>query len=625
MKYSSTPPKHVFALWFSFLSILAGVVAYYKMFTGFVFFDDEGTLMITVRQYLAGMKLYNQIVLPYGPVYYFYNWALRTLTGTPVTHDVVRMSSLIPWLLTALISAWIVYRLTGSLVLASFTHLLTSIILSLFFHNEPGHPQELCILLLVCLVACGIVISIPRWRLLGMISLGALTSALLLVKVNIGAFVFLAASLALLAHSPKTKLSRLAFSAVGAVCVIFPAILMKSHLEDGPTRLYAVLVSVSMMAVLLVLFRVPRPRCFLFSDCWIALASFTVTSVGVILVVKAQGVALYSMLHALVLDSLTMYVKQHSWFLSLPVRLTWTPWIVGGLVAAAFASWNPAERYRTEDKLPYLKLGLVVIILTAALLLFKVAPFELVAPFCWLVLYRPESGSESYAFPRTLLCVVTVLQMLYAYPIAGSQKLFFLVLPIIVLMVCFGDFVVWQQQRLPVIPRAPIRAATAVLLLGVAATYLVIAGNERKYYDSLPSLQLRGAGRIHLQHAQAEDYHWLARSIDDYCDVFVGVPELPSLHIWTGKDPLPGMEIDDWMLTASNQQQIAVSAILSEHPNACAIYNQDLVDFWDRDHRNLDSLPLVHYLRANFKVVGATGQFSLLVRDQRNLTVVSAP
>jgi hypothetical protein len=178
---------------------------------------------------------------------------------------------------------------------------------------------------------------------------------------------------------------------------------------------------------------------------------------------------------------------------------------------------------------------------------------------------------------------------------------------------------------MPDIPRALIRAATAVLLLGVAATYLVIAGNERKYYDSLSSLQLRGAGRIHLPAGQAEDYHWLVRNLDDHCDVFVGVPELPSLHIWTEKDPLPSMDMDAWMLTASNQQQIAVSAILSEHPNACAIYNQDLLGFWGQDQRKLDSLPLVRYLRENFKVVGATGQFSLLVRNQRNLTVVSAP
>src|ERR1700683_559928 len=134
IKPSRKQEPYTVALWFTFLSVLAGIAAYYRMFTEFRPYDDEGSLMITVKQYLGGMKLYNQIVVPYGPVYYFYNWALRTLTRTPVTHDVVRMSSLIPWLLTALVSAWIVYRLTGSLALASFTHLLTSIVLSLFFH-----------------------------------------------------------------------------------------------------------------------------------------------------------------------------------------------------------------------------------------------------------------------------------------------------------------------------------------------------------------------------------------------------------------------------------------------------------------------------------------------------------
>ena len=112
------------ALWFLVLSALAGIAAYYWMFTGFSVWDDEGTLLLTVRQFLGGMKLYDQIK-GYGPVYYFYNWILRAASGTPTTHDIVRMSSLIPWLLTALVCAWIVLRLTRSLLLASFTHLLT--------------------------------------------------------------------------------------------------------------------------------------------------------------------------------------------------------------------------------------------------------------------------------------------------------------------------------------------------------------------------------------------------------------------------------------------------------------------------------------------------------------------
>ncbi len=163
-----------FALWFAVLTALASIPAYYYMLTGFSFWDDEGTLMISVERYLGGAKLYAQTPLqtwlPYGPVYFFYNWMLRRITATPVTHDVVRVSSLLPMLLTMLVCAWIVFRFTDSLVLASATHLMVFVVLA-FFRNEPGHPQELCIFLLVALVAAAILASVPGWRFLGMILL----------------------------------------------------------------------------------------------------------------------------------------------------------------------------------------------------------------------------------------------------------------------------------------------------------------------------------------------------------------------------------------------------------------------------------------------------------------------
>jgi hypothetical protein len=635
------PPlqKYIFLLWFALLTALAAVAGYYRMFTGFSIYDDEGELMVTVKQYLGGMKLYNQIVVPYGPVYYFYNWALRTLSRTPVTHDVVRVSSLIPMLLSAVVSAWIVFRFTNSLVLASGTHLLTFLTLSNFFHKEPGHPQELCILLLVCLVACGIVISNPSWRLVGMVLLGALTAGLFLVKVNIGVFVFLAASLALLSHSPATKLSRFALTAVAAACVILPAVLMHSQLDGEAARLYAALVTISSIAMLLVLFRVPRTCCFSFRDSWIAMSSFACTFVGIILVLKVQGIVLTRVLHALVLDSLGTFVNQRAWYLPLPVQPMWLLWIVSGLAAAGFFCWNIKAADRMEDRLVDLKILLATFTVGILLLritifafatplleivqpLFALVPpiFALVPPFCWLVLYGgSENKNEAHAFPRTLLCTVTVMQMLYAYPIAGSQLSFIQVLPIIVGMICLGDFLLWQQKRLPAI-RAPfVLAATSVLLICVAASYLAIARSERADYDALPSLDISGAGRVHLQASQGQDYRWLVQTLNDHCDVFVGLPELPSLHIWTGKDPLEGMDIDDWMLSSTNEQQIDASTVLSEHPNACEIYNPDIVDFWNRTHRNLDGLPLVRYLHENFKVVGQTGRFFFLIRNERNL------
>ena len=160
----------------------------------------------SVKQYLDGLKLYDQFWSGYGPVYYFYNWLLRSITGTPVTHDVVRISALLPWLVTSLVCAWIILRVTDSLVLATLAHLLTLYSLQ-FFAVEPGHPQELCILLLVCFVASGISIGQKR-HFLSNHSLGALPAALLLIKVNLGIFAILAIGLSLSFHARENWLSK---------------------------------------------------------------------------------------------------------------------------------------------------------------------------------------------------------------------------------------------------------------------------------------------------------------------------------------------------------------------------------------------------------------------------------
>ena len=139
LKHKTNDSQNVL-FWLLVLTALAGVGAYLKMFTGFSLHDDEGALMLSVKQYLGGMKIYQEVFSIYGPVYYLYSALIRTLTATPVTHDITRMSSLFPWLGCALLCAWITLRLTGSLLLSATTHLLVSLDM-VFFRAEPGHPQ----------------------------------------------------------------------------------------------------------------------------------------------------------------------------------------------------------------------------------------------------------------------------------------------------------------------------------------------------------------------------------------------------------------------------------------------------------------------------------------------------
>lgn len=75
------PPAIRTAAWFTILTAFAAVPAYYGIFSEFAEWDDEGTQMMTVRQYLTGGRLYEEIYSGYGPVYFFHNWLVRSATG----------------------------------------------------------------------------------------------------------------------------------------------------------------------------------------------------------------------------------------------------------------------------------------------------------------------------------------------------------------------------------------------------------------------------------------------------------------------------------------------------------------------------------------------------------------
>src|ERR1022692_4747975 len=153
--------RHVI-FWFTLLTVLAAVAAYFRMMTEFSPWDDEGGLMFNVKQYMAGMKCYDEILSLYGPVYYFYQWVLHTVTATPVTHDVARISALLPCLSTALALG--------------------------FFQGGPSHPQELTVLLLVALAAAPVIAGLEDRRTPVLLAMGILPALLFLIKVNIGAY-----------------------------------------------------------------------------------------------------------------------------------------------------------------------------------------------------------------------------------------------------------------------------------------------------------------------------------------------------------------------------------------------------------------------------------------------------
>ena len=119
----------------------------------------------------------------YGPFYYLYEWCALSLAGVRAASDSLRLVSVTFWVAAALIAFVLVYRATGSLLLAMCVHLLVFRALG-FIGEEPAHPQEACIFLLLALGRAFYIAN----RTLRMVMMGALGGAMVASKINLGNF-----------------------------------------------------------------------------------------------------------------------------------------------------------------------------------------------------------------------------------------------------------------------------------------------------------------------------------------------------------------------------------------------------------------------------------------------------
>jgi hypothetical protein len=611
------------ALGLAFLTVSSAALAYYRIFTGFAEWDDEGMLMMTVRQFLTGGTLYENIRTGYGPAYYFYNWLVRTLSFTGVTHDATRMTSMVVWTVCPIACAWIVWRLGRSLVAALLTHALVFRAMS-FLCNEPGHPQELCLMLLIALVASGLAAESVRTRRIALVLGGMLPAALLLVKVNIGIFAILAVSLAMLYHAPRAPLVNAARYLAGGASLALPFLLMRAHLNDPSELAYCVAVTAGVAALLAG--AAERITLFSFRDCAIAAAAFACTCALFLSALWLQGVEPGSIATSLVLQHIQLSVKG-GWYLSVTLSPWWILWAIGGPAAALFVA-----RSGSRITAPSIHFAFGRAALSAAALLFAAIDsgqgsqsslsLGLMVPFCWLLAAPLYKSRPSQAYARTLLAALATLQTLYAFPIAGSQGPFTHVLLIVVAGVCLADALSELPHHL--CQGVPAKGLAALIVACVLLSYPVQAWRARRTYDADTPMNLPGARRIRLDREGAATFQWLARELNQNCDTFVGYPGLPSLYFWTGM-PMPGpakappgpLNAGSWTLLLTPPQQQSIADEFAQHPRGCAIYHPSGVKFWNRTGIDESSMPLVNFVQHNFKTVGAKGDYQFQVRNDR--------
>src|SRR5207247_6016275 len=127
---------------------------------GFNSYDDEGYLLVSLKGFVTGHPLYNEVYSQYGPAYYDVFGGLFALTGHPVTQDAGRLIVFVIRVVASLTAGWSMFRFTRSLPIALSGQMLTFIVLQRL-NPEPMHPVGLLCLLLSLLLASAVLVF-PR-------------------------------------------------------------------------------------------------------------------------------------------------------------------------------------------------------------------------------------------------------------------------------------------------------------------------------------------------------------------------------------------------------------------------------------------------------------------------------
>jgi hypothetical protein len=589
------------------LTLCAAFTAGYDAFISLAKYDDEGYMMWTVKNFLAGRPLYDQVVTVYGPFYYLYEWVILSITGAPAASDSLRLVSAAFWVAAALVAFLLAYRATGSLVLAAVVHLLAFRALG-FIGEETAHPQEACILLLLALGRAFYIAD----RKLRVIMMGVLGGAMVATKINLGIFVVVTLAVGLTYAQPRGLRRSLACIAVSLGTLALPLVLMWDRRTDIWVICYCALIFFSLASTLLAVLGLPWKGSYTPRDAALVAGVFAATAAAICCFPLTQGSTLKNLFQWLIVMP---YRWSQSWSLAPNIHPWALLWAAVGVVFAWFVYKDRvAEVWLAALKLAF---GIAVIPLCATDRYGGLLNFA--TPFLWLVAVRPMNAANNsvQAPTRALLALLAVIQALYAYPVAGSQVGLVAVFMIVIAGICFWDAVAWWRSSrfgtrfnrnwkwAPLV----VRGTAAVLIAGVSIS---IAWNARRTYQSFAALDFPGARHVRVEPEKAAALRAIVSRINSSCGTLVTEPGLFSFHLWTGKPSLPGLDHQVWMLLDDASQDAIVREIAGD-PRACVVYHQEVVDFWTRG-TNVSAKPGVRFIRENFETVFEGSGYCLMMR-----------
>lgn len=608
--------KRTGTLALAILAVVLAVPAYWLLFTTLMAHDDEGYVLITLKNYADHGGLYSHVFSQYGPFFYFLHDLGHRIFRYEFTNTTARLITLGCWLVASVACADLVWKQTRTWLLAGTTLLLTFVYLLLMV-SEPIHPGGL-ITALVALAAWGGA-ELIRHRATGGLAIlaGVVGAALVLTKINVGVFFILGAGAWFVLHLPSAPQARTGTIVAGIALAILPFALMTAELDKPWAQQFAVLSSIASVTLIIAAWR-ERSDLTQWKFAGYGLVAAIVLGTVSIACVCTRGTSLAEILNGVVLSPLRQPGIYH-------YAPDWKPGSIGVAIASLglVLVHQFVPRISTAGILAGARILIAIYLGLAAC---DWLPFSLhssvmsyVLPLSWIFVVTLTPGETLRRSPVTQwIGLLLLLQYLHAYPVAGSQIAWgtFLAVPVVALGL--HDALAWLTTRKPT-PLTWIIPAACGLLSLASVVQLSSIGWHR--YQESPPLSLPGAENVRPPGDFSTDLRMLSLNAVAHGDVLFSLPGMFSFNLWT---QLPTPTFNDtthWFTLLNPQQQQEIADALTRSARPVVIVHQGMLAFLAAGHFNVTS-PLHDYLDRNFSRAFKIGEFEFWVRRGRQIVPI---
>lgn len=621
---------------YALVAIAAAVAAYFTVFTVWAGYDDEGTLLVTVQAFARGETLYSDIYTIYGPFYFELFGGLFALFGADVTTNASRTIVVVLWVGTSLCFGVATQRLTGRLLLG-VSGMIAAFATLYVLANEPMHPQVLCVALLglfVLLAAFGPGRR-PPW--MGA-ACGALLAALVLTKINLGAYAVAAVAIAAVLTVEPLRRRRWICWPVLAAALLLPLFVASRDLSIGWVREFIAVQTLAIAALIVAAWPLapPRDERDVATPRWLLgfASGFAVSFVAIIVAILLAGSPLADVYEGMVTEALRVRDVNMSQF---QMSFAVVDWALVALAGAALSLRLRGVGWGSSPS-PWpgvlrIVAGLAIWLTVARITPFSVGPAagnqdSLPLVLAWIAAI-PPAGVEEPAYKRFLRVMLPALaigETLQVYPVAGSQVGIASLTFVSVGALCLGDALIslraWSAAR-GGIALERYGAVAGVFLAALAGIFAVnsilrsISVNAQTYQNAI-ALPFPGATQLHLQPEDFENYTRIVADLDRYrCTDFIGYPNVNSLYLWSGIEPPPPAAPGAWIKALDEERQQRIVNELRASPRPCAVRNDGLATPWLGDTPTPIEKPLVNYILNEFHTVDQINDFQFMLPNRK--------